>query len=58
MITNTGNLMLDRQLSRWYPLKDHPVQLALVAAVSEGIRFPWCLQVAVAARRSGSSDSL
>ncbi|AZD93031.1 MULTISPECIES: terminase large subunit domain-containing protein [Pseudomonas] len=52
MITNTGNLMLDRQLSRWYPLKDHPVQLALVAAVSEGIRFP----LVPAGRRSGKTE--
>ncbi|NVZ70504.1 terminase large subunit domain-containing protein [Pseudomonas costantinii] len=52
MITNTGNLMFDRQLSRWYPLKDHPVQLALVAAVSEGIRFP----LVPAGRRSGKTE--
>lgn len=52
MIANTGNLMLDRQLSRWYPLKDHPVQLALVAAVSEGIRFP----LVPAGRRSGKTE--
>lgn len=52
MITNTGNLMLDRQLSRWYPLKDHAVQLALVAAVSEGIRFP----LVPAGRRSGKTE--
>lgn len=52
MIANTGNLMLDRQLSRWYPLKDHPVQLALVAAVAEGIRFP----LVPAGRRSGKTE--
>ncbi|NVZ22181.1 hypothetical protein HX794_21295 [Pseudomonas costantinii] len=52
MITNTGNLMFDRQVSRWYPLKDHPVQLALVAAVSEGIRFP----LVPAGRRSGKTE--
>lgn len=52
MITNTGNLLFDRQLSRWYPLKDHPVQLALVAAVSEGIRFP----LVPAGRRSGKTE--
>lgn len=52
MIANTGNLMLDRQLSRWYTLKDHPVQLALVAAVSEGIRFP----LVPAGRRSGKTE--
>lgn len=48
----TGNLMLDRQLSRWYALKDHPVQLALVAAVREGIRFP----LVPAGRRSGKTE--
>lgn len=49
---NTGNLMLDRQLARWYPLKDHPVQLALVEAVSAGIRFP----LVPAGRRSGKTE--
>jgi hypothetical protein len=48
----TGNLLLDRQLSRWYPLKDHPVQLALVRAVHEGIRFP----LVPAGRRSGKTE--
>lgn len=48
----TGNLLLDRQLSRWYALKDHPVQLALVAAVREGIRFP----LVPAGRRSGKTE--
>lgn len=52
MMVNTGNLMLDRQLSRWYPLKDHPVQLALVAAVAEGVRFP----LVPAGRRSGKTE--
>lgn len=49
---STGNLLLDRQLARWYPLKDHPVQLALVAAVSLGIRFP----LVPAGRRSGKTE--
>ncbi|MFE1815620.1 terminase large subunit domain-containing protein [Metapseudomonas otitidis] len=48
----TGNLMLDRQLARWYALKDHPVQLALVAAVRGGIRFP----LVPAGRRSGKTE--
>lgn len=52
MMASTGNLLFDRQLSRWYPLKDHPVQLALVAAVSEGIRFP----LVPAGRRSGKTE--
>jgi hypothetical protein len=46
------NAALDRQMERWYPLKDHPVQLALVAAVSTGIRFP----VVPAGRRSGKTE--
>ncbi len=49
---NTGNLMLDRQLARWYPLIDHPVQLELVAAVGNGIRFP----LIPAGRRSGKTE--
>ena len=48
----TGNLLLDRQLARWYALKDHPVQLALVAAVRNGIRFP----LVPAGRRSGKTE--
>ena len=48
----TGNLMLDRQLARWYPLKDHPVQLALIAAVPNGLRFP----LVPAGRRSGKTE--
>lgn len=48
----TGNLILDRQLARWYPLKDHPVQLALVEAVPDGIRFP----LVPAGRRSGKTE--
>lgn len=46
------SLALDRQLERWYPLRDHPVQLALVRAVSEGVRFP----VVPAGRRSGKTE--
>lgn len=41
-----------RSHGRWYPLKDHPVQLALVRAVSEGVRFP----VVPAGRRSGKTE--
>lgn len=51
-MTTTGNLLLDRQLARWYPLKDHPVQLALVDAVPSGIRFP----LVPAGRRSGKTE--
>lgn len=48
----TGNLILDRQLARWYPLKDHPVQLALIGAVERGVRFP----LVPAGRRSGKTE--
>lgn len=48
----TGNLVLDRQLSRWYKLKDHPVQLALIEAVASGVRFP----LVPAGRRSGKTE--
>lgn len=46
------SLVLERQIKRWYPLIDHPVQLALVEAVSKGIRFP----VVPAGRRSGKTE--
>jgi hypothetical protein len=46
------NLILERQKARWYPLKDHPIQLALVRAVDDGIRFP----VVPAGRRSGKTE--
>lgn len=49
---STGNLLLDRQLARWYPLKEHPVQLALMQAVPSGIRFP----LVPAGRRSGKTE--
>lgn len=48
----TGNLQLDRQLERWYGLKDHPVQLDLITAVMRGIRFP----LVPAGRRSGKTE--
>lgn len=49
---HAGNLLLDRQLARWYPLKDHPVQLALINAVPSGLRFP----LVPAGRRSGKTE--
>ena len=52
MAESTGNLLLDRQLARWYPLKDIQVQLDLVNAVANGIRFP----VVPAVRRSGKTE--
>jgi hypothetical protein len=48
----TGNLILDRQLARWYPLKDHAVQLELIKAVHNGTRFP----LVPAGRRSGKTE--
>lgn len=45
-------LRTQRELARWYPLVEHPVQRALVEAVGNGIRFP----VAPAGRRSGKTE--
>lgn len=47
-----SNVMLERQRARWYELKDHPVQLALIAAVENGRRFP----LVPAGRRSGKTE--
>lgn len=47
-----SNLMLSRQRARWYELKDHPVQLRLIAAVENGRRFP----LVPAGRRSGKTE--
>ncbi|WP_236526059.1 hypothetical protein, partial [Escherichia coli] len=46
------NVLLERQRARWYPLKDHPVQLKLISAVANGIRFP----LVPAGRRSGKTE--
>lgn len=46
------DLLTRRQLERWYKLKDHPVQLDLMRAVDDGIRFP----VVPAGRRSGKTE--
>lgn len=48
----TGNIALDRQLERWYPLIPLQAQLDLVAAVSNGTRFP----LVPAGRRSGKTE--
>lgn len=48
----TGNLALDRQLARWYELIPHPVQLDLIQAVDNGVRFP----LVPAGRRSGKTE--
>lgn len=46
------SLQNKRELARWYPLIDHPVQRALVEAVGNGIRFP----LVPAGRRSGKTE--
>jgi len=46
------SLMVQRQVDRWYALKDIPEQLALASAVSRGVRFP----VVPAGRRSGKTE--
>ncbi len=46
------NLQAQRELARWYKLKDHPVQTELISAVSNGVRFP----VVPAGRRSGKTE--
>ena len=46
------SLLTQRELARWYKLKDHPVQTALINAVSNGVRFP----VVPAGRRSGKTE--
>lgn len=46
------SMITKREMDRWYKLKDHPVQLALVTAVSRGVRFP----VVPAGRRSGKTE--
>lgn len=47
-----SSLLLRRQAARWYKLKDHPVQLKLVSAVDDGVRFP----IVPAGRRSGKTE--
>lgn len=49
---STGNLRLDRQLGRWYPLIDIPQQVAMVEAIPKGVRF----LVVPAGRRSGKTE--
>lgn len=46
------SLQTQRELDRWYKLKDHPVQLSLLTAVARGVRFP----VVPAGRRSGKTE--
>lgn len=47
-----NSILVQRQMDRWYPLIDHPVQLALLGAVDRGVRFP----VVPAGRRSGKTE--
>jgi len=44
-----GNLLLNRSLSRWYDLKEHPVQRKLI---DDDVRF----KIVPAGRRSGKSE--
>lgn len=46
------SLATKRELERWYKLKDHPKQRALIEAVGNGVRFP----VVPAGRRSGKTE--
>lgn len=46
------DFVLARQRARWYKLIPHPVQLKLIRAVDDGIRFP----VVPAGRRSGKTE--
>ena len=47
-----SKIILERQMARWYPLKDHEVQLLLLRAVEDGVRFP----IVPAGRRSGKTE--
>lgn len=46
------NPRFQRELNRWYPLKDHETQLELVSAIPNGVRFP----LVPAGRRSGKTE--
>jgi hypothetical protein len=46
------SMQSQRELKRWYKLIEHPVQRALIEAVSNGVRFP----VVPAGRRSGKTE--
>lgn len=48
----SSHLILERQQKRWYPLIPHPVQLRLLRAVEDGMRFP----IVPAGRRSGKTE--
>lgn len=46
------SLQTQRELRRWYKLREHPIQRALIEAVGRGVRFP----VVPAGRRSGKTE--
>lgn len=48
----SSTVLLERQRARWYELIPHPVQLKLLSAVENGIRFP----IVPAGRRSGKTE--
>jgi Terminase large subunit, T4likevirus-type, N-terminal len=48
----SSTVVLERQRARWYELIPHPVQLKLLLAVENGIRFP----IVPAGRRSGKTE--
>ncbi|MCP4700458.1 MAG: hypothetical protein GY862_26940 [Gammaproteobacteria bacterium] len=48
----TVSLQTQRELQRWYKLKEHAVQLVLIRAIADGVRFP----VVPAGRRSGKTE--
>ena len=45
-------LLAQRERDRWYPLIEHPVQRALVNAISDGVQFP----LVPSGRRSGKTE--
>lgn len=47
-----SKIILERQMARWYQLKDHEVQLRLLRAVEDGVRFA----IVPAGRRSGKTE--
>jgi len=48
----SNELRIKPHMDRWYPLIEHPVQVALKDAVPNGVRFP----VTPAGRRSGKTE--
>ena len=46
------SLVTQRETARWYKLIEHPVQIALLSAIKNGVRFP----VVPSGRRSGKTE--